>query len=94
MIRKFTVFYFLIIANAFAGNDNYATGARSTALANTSVCLSDVWSNSNNQAGLATLKSTEVGVFAERKFLLSQAGLNAAAVAARHPVSFDNLFLF
>lgn len=51
-----------------------STGAKSLALANTSVTQQDVWANFNNQAGLSGLKSSEVGVFFENRFFNS--GLN------------------
>ena len=64
-----------------ASNDNLALGARSAAMGNATVASSDLWSVQNNQAGLAKLKAMEVGVYAERKFLLPQLGYNAFAFA-------------
>ncbi len=80
---KITLFFLLagINLSSFAGNDNLPLGARSAALAGASVTLSDLWSAQNNQAGLANLDTIEVGVYAERKFLLPQLGYNAFAGA-------------
>ena len=64
-----------------AGNDNIPLGARSAALGGASVTLTDLWSTQNNQAGLAKLDTIEVGVYAQRKFLLPQLGYNAFAGA-------------
>jgi hypothetical protein len=62
-----------------AGNDNISLGARSAALGGASTTLRDLWSTQNNQAGLAYLDTIEVGVYAERKFLLPELGYNAFA---------------
>ena len=76
-------FLFIILFSKwnFAGNNNIPLGARSAALGGASVTLSDLWSTQNNQAGLAHLDSIEVGVYAERKFMLPQLGYNAFAGA-------------
>ncbi len=51
-----------------AGNDHVPVGARAAALANASVCLSDVWSLHNNVGGIARLEKPEIGAFAENRF--------------------------
>ncbi len=71
--------FFGLVEFCSAGNDNIPLGARSAALGGASVTLSDLWSTQNNQAGLAQIDSLEVGVYAERKFLLPQLGYNAFA---------------
>lgn len=60
-----------------ASNNNLPLGARSAALGGASVTLNDLWSTQNNQAGLARIDTIEIGVYAERKFLLPQLGYNA-----------------
>ena len=67
--------------NLKAGSDNYDIGARSGGMANASVTLSDLWSVHHNQAGLARLEKISAGIYYENKFLLSNLGLKAAAVA-------------
>ncbi len=82
MIKKFAaIFLFFISANAFAGNENIGGAASSNALGGASVCVSDLWSVQNNQAGLANLKSMELGIFSERRYMLEQLSNNAAAFA-------------
>lgn len=66
---------------ALAGGDNRPTGARSAAMGNASVGLSDVWSAFNNQAGLARLSSPMAGIYYENRFLLQEMGYKAGAFA-------------
>ena len=61
----------------FAGNDNIPVGARSAALANSSVTLSDVWSVHHNQAGLGFMRSAAAGVYYESRFIMPELGLSA-----------------
>lgn len=81
---KLIPFFLLTILPALtlqAGSDNYDIGARSGGMANASVTLSDLWSVHHNQAGLARLEKISAGIYYENKFLLSNLGLKAAAVA-------------
>lgn len=64
-----------------AGGDNYPIGGRSAGMAHTSVALSDVWSVHHNQAGLAFVTNSEVGVFSESRFLVPGLGLRGIAAA-------------
>jgi len=66
---------------AFAGEDNTPTGARSAAMANASVGLSDVWSNQHNQAALAFVRNISGGAYYENKFTLKELSIKAAALA-------------
>lgn len=66
--------------SSFAFFDNGSIGARSSAMAKSSICLIDVLSARNNQAGLGFCSSTEVAAFYENRFLikeLSQSGFVA-----------------
>jgi len=65
----------------FAGNDNLPIGARSAALAHTSVTLQDVWSVHHNQGGLGFIRNATGGVYYESRFLLPELNLSAAALA-------------
>jgi len=47
-------------------------GARSNGLANTSLCLNDVWSIYNNPGAFGSLQKTELGFSYENRFLLKQ----------------------
>lgn len=57
---------------SYAGGEHKSTGARSAALGNASVCLTDIWSSFNNQAGLAHLTSPELAFSYENKFLMKE----------------------
>lgn len=66
------VFVFLFAHNA-NGQFNYSTaGARSAAMANTSVVFTDFWSVYNNQAGLGYLERITVGAFHQSGFIKEQ----------------------
>jgi len=80
-IYIFPIFLFIFQFSAKAWNENPSTGARSSALGNASVCLSDVWSTQNNQAGLGYLKQSSVGIYYDNKFLVKGLGTKAAAFA-------------
>lgn len=71
---------FLIIGRAPATN-NHPIGARSAAMGNASVALSDVWSLYHNQAGLAHLKKVETGFYYENRFLVPELSVKGIALA-------------
>jgi hypothetical protein len=76
----FLLFIFsAVIANA--GNENFAVGARSSAMGNASVSLSDVWSTHHNQAGLGFITGVTAGVYYENRFLIKELSLKSAAFA-------------
>jgi hypothetical protein len=77
----FTVFYMGFCSITFAGGDNNPVGARSAALANSSVSLTDVWSAQHNQAGLAFVRNVSTGIYYENKFMIKELGLKAGAFA-------------
>lgn len=61
--------------------DNWPLGARSAAMANASVCLTDLWAVHHNQAALADLRQAGVGVYYENRFLVKDMSMQGAAVA-------------
>ncbi len=75
------ILYFTSIVMV-ASNDNGVIGARSSAMAKSSVCLSDVWSTRNNQGGLGFVSSFEAGAFFENRFLMKELTLSGFAVTA------------
>ena len=80
-MQKFILFILLFgftIATKASG-DNQNAGARSAALGNASVSISDLWSVQNNQAGLAFLEKISAGVFYENRFMLKQTAVKATA---------------
>lgn len=64
-----------------AGDDNYPFGARASGLANASVALSDVWSASQNQAGLAFMRTISGGIFYQNNFLMKELSIKAGVFA-------------
>jgi hypothetical protein len=66
---------------AYAGGDNFSVGARSAALGNASVCISDLWSVHNNQAGLGNIRSVNAGLYVENYYLQSDLNIGSVALA-------------
>ncbi len=64
-----------------AQSRNFQIGARSAAMGNASVSLSDVWSAQQNQAGLGFLTNISTGIYYENRFLLKELSVRAAVVA-------------
>ncbi len=81
MKNIFTYLAICFTVVAFAGNDNYPIGARSSAMGNASVSLSDVWSAQHNQAGLGFVRDISAGVYYENRFLIKEISIRGAAVA-------------
>lgn len=77
---------------AKAWNENYGIGARSGAVGNASVTLSDMWSAHHNQAGLAGVSSLQAGVFYENRFGIKELGLKAASIAMPVPGISNGVF--
>src|SRR5580765_6641263 len=63
-----------------AGGDPLSVGARSGAMGNSSVTLSDAFSVFNNQAGMAFLKGFSAGLFSKREFSVSELTYSAGGV--------------
>lgn len=76
-----SVFTISSILCAYGGNENFPVGARSAALSDASVSLSDVWSAHQNQAGLGFVRDVSAGVYYENRFLLKALSLKGAAIA-------------
>jgi hypothetical protein len=79
-IFKAVALFSVITVNA-KGIENFLPGSRSASLADCSVTLSDLWSVSNNQAGLAFLEKSSAGISFERKFMLKELGVRTLAAA-------------
>ncbi|HYQ56151.1 MAG TPA: hypothetical protein VEP89_02310 [Draconibacterium sp.] len=77
---------FYILLGAFttiatlASSQNYIGGARSVALSNAVVSISDVWSTFHNQATLAQLNTISAGVYYESKYGIDEFALAATSV--------------
>lgn len=79
------------LQNRVSAIGNEHSGARSLGLANANVTLHDIWSTNNNQAGLAYLKSFEVGFSYENRFGLSELSLKNLNAAT--PIKFGAIGL-
>lgn len=76
-----TFLMFITLSPSFAGGGNRPAGSRSASMSNSSVCLSDLWSAFNNQAGLAQITQAQAGIYYENRYLLKELGYKAAAFA-------------
>ena len=91
MQNYYVAFYAVIVlalcsGNAVhAGGENYAIGARSAAMGNASVTLSDIWSVHHNQAGLSGLSHPVAGIHYENRYGVKEMSLQAAAFALPLP---------
>lgn len=74
----FFIFIFLSFFRIQYAFDNFPTGARSAALSHASVANTDIWSLSNNQAGLAFFNHFAFGIHHENRFLVSQFAFQSA----------------
>lgn len=85
-MKKTAILLFILLFSVagYCGNENQVFGARSGAIGNASVTLSDEWSTFNNQAGLGFVKKISIGTYYEDRFLLPQ--LSSKAVAFALPV--------
>lgn len=77
----FTLITLSIALVSRAGGEDYPIGARSAAMGNASVSLSDMWSAHHNQAGLGFVRDISAGVYYENRFLLKELSLRAGVVA-------------
>lgn len=63
----------------YPANDNYLTGARSSAMGNTGVMCTDLWSVSHNQAGLGFYSHLAAGFHYENRFVIPEFSLGSLA---------------
>lgn len=82
-MKKIYISIFLLCISQYsrAGNENFPVGARSAAMGNASVSLSDAWSAHHNQAGLGFLTNVSAGVYYENRFLIKELSLKSGALA-------------
>lgn len=66
----------------YASNGEGPIGPRSAALGHASVCMTDIWSVTNNQANLGSLKQYEAACFYENRFLIKELSQQGFAIAA------------
>jgi hypothetical protein len=86
------IFYFLIISNTVAQSGiTMVSGAKGAAMANTANTFQDVFAITSNQAGIAFLKNTSVGLLAEQRFL--NADIRQFGAVAAMPSKFGSFGL-
>lgn len=76
-----TLMLLLFILNLEAV-ENYPAGARSLALSNSFVSVSDTWSTFHNQAGLASFDRFSTGFFYESRFMVDELSHVAGTLVA------------
>jgi len=84
MLKKTTTLLITIffISNViFSQSVNNKISARENGMAGTSVCLSDVWSQYSNQAGLAYVENISVGLSYQNAFFVKELATNSVAFA-------------
>lgn len=70
----------IVLSSTLYSIENYPAGARSKALSNAFVSVSDTWSTFHNQAGLAGLESFSAGFYYESRFMIDELSLAAGAL--------------
>lgn len=73
--------FLLSVFIAKAGNEDYPIGARSAAMGNASVSLSDMWSAHHNQAGLGFVRNISAGVSYENRFMVKEISVRGGVLA-------------
>lgn len=74
-------FWFLLSKPLLADIGDYPAGARSAALANAAVSVSDGWCTFHNQAGLGFLSSSMAGLYFENRFLVKEMSMQAGTMS-------------
>ena len=90
-ITKFLVILFITLKPIILNAQIKYGGARSMALANSSVSLSDIWGSFNNQAVLAELDQIQAGFFLDNKFMVKELSRSSLVIAV--PVNSGTLSL-
>ena len=63
------LFFLCCIPKVFPIQDQKIESGKASAMANTSVTLTDIWSIYHNQAGLGYLKNLSIGAFHQSGFI-------------------------
>ncbi len=78
-MRNIFFLFFLISLHSQAQDVWFPSGSCSAAMGKTSATAIDVWSVSNNQAGMAFAQNASVGFYYENRFLLKELGYSSLA---------------
>ena len=84
-LTSFFLFLFLRTTSLFSQNDLILPDARSMAVAGAGITFSDHWACFHNQAALAFVTRSSVGVYAENKYNIKE--LNSGAMALALPLN-------
>ncbi|MBK9732772.1 MAG: hypothetical protein IPO83_16075 [Chitinophagaceae bacterium] len=82
-MKKKLLLFFSVCMHAMAtlaGNEPQSIGAKTNAMGGAGITLADPFSIFNNQAAMAFVKDISVGIFSERRFMMSELGYNAGGV--------------
>lgn len=85
----FVLLVFFIPLSSQAINDETASGARSAAMGNASVALTDCWAIQNNQAALAYIKHPVAASYYQNRFLIKELGFQQGIFI--YPTKFGTL---
>lgn len=91
-MKRIFIFFILLTSLpcvSFASGDKVVAGARSLGMGGISVTQKGLWSVYNNQAGLASVRTTTVGVHFANRYLLG--GLSDQVIGLAVPVKFGTL---
>lgn len=80
-MQKLLLFFLCCTTFTAFGQGYHHVGARSNALAGTSVTLEDVWAYHHNPGALASIKSLAVGAYYDSRFLTKELQTQALAFA-------------
>lgn len=83
-MKLFYLSFFFLFSLSVYTQDQLPMGARSAGMSHASVCLDDIYSSFNNQAGLGFLEEIEVALVYENRFITSE--INKMGLAAAFPV--------
>ena len=67
--------------NKLIAQEYYQVGVQAKSLAGITTCISDGWSAFGNQAGMAFLNNSEVGISCSNYFMLQELSLKSAFTA-------------
>ena len=86
-IHRFFALYLLLLlvySTTARATYYYESGARFSGMSNAAVAIPDLWSVSQNQAGLAYLTDVSGGIHHERRYLVNELGMSSLALTIPH----------
>ncbi len=80
-MRILLTLFYLLASSLIFSQGWVPVGSRSASLANTSVCINDVWAYHHNPGALASVKSISIGTYYDARFLMKELQNQAVAIA-------------